>query len=88
MHQEVAVIHEDPVGRFVTFGGDRFVAEFGELFADSVADGVVLAGVGAGTNEEIIRKARYAFEVEDFDVEGFLGFGRAVGGNDFRGKVW
>jgi hypothetical protein len=78
--QQVAVIGQHPFGLVVTLDADGQLAGLLlQLEADFVADGLNLARVGAGRDDEEIGERGDAGEVQNQDVGGFLGFGGADG---------
>ena len=48
-----------------------------------VTDGLILADVGAGTDDEVIGEAGNLAKIEDDDVECFFGLGRTNGFSQF-----
>jgi hypothetical protein len=77
----VAVIGKNPLGGFVAFEAvGEFAVPVFELEADFIGDGLDLAGVGAGADDEIIGEGGDTGEVEDEDVGGLLFTGGADGG--------
>ena len=89
--QKIAVIHEDPLSRMVAFDADGPFTLFLQLFFDLVRDGLSLAGIGNGADDEEIGKRSDWPEIEDQQVCSFFGFRsfrghapveiRALGGN-------
>ena len=57
MENEVAVVHEDPLGAVVTFNTQwQFTGSFHPQM-NLVTYGLILADVGAGTDNEVIGEA-------------------------------
>lgn len=80
VHQEVAVIAEDPFGVVVAFHAVReFSCLLLHLQGDFVPDGLDLGLVLARADEEEIGEGGDFPEVEDLDVPGLLGLGGAEG---------
>jgi hypothetical protein len=73
MNNEVAVVHQDPLGVLVSLDTDRQVAALLEPEMDLIGNGLVLPGVGAGTNYEMIGEAGDFTQVENDDVLCFFG---------------
>lgn len=86
MDHEITIVHEDPACGFVSFGADRLISDFRQLFAYLVADGVVLSWVRTRTNEEVVRKAGHFFNVKNLDINGFFGLGGPESSQDLGGK--
>jgi hypothetical protein len=83
--EEVAIVGEDPLGLFVAFDADgQFAGVLLELEADFIGDGLDLAGIGAGADDEEIGERCDAGEIEDQDFGGLFRFGRADGGEPGR----
>lgn len=78
MNQQIAVIGQDPLTLVISFKTDR---EFSRILfqaeADFVGNGLNLPLIRAGTDDKDISKGSYASQVENLDVDGFFGFGRA-----------
>ena len=72
MHQEIAVIGENPLGAFVTFKAGRKVADGFELQVDLIANGLHLAIVVAGADNEMICERGNAGEIKNDDVFGLF----------------
>ena len=88
MDQQVAVIGQHPLGLVVTLDADgQFAGLLLQLEADFIADGLNLARVGAGRDDEEIGKRSDAAEVQNLDVSGFLGFGGADGNEPCGGGL-
>lgn len=80
MHDEIAIIHEDPFGGLIAFHVGRQLSDLFQTFADLVRDGVPLARVRNRADDEVIGKRRYFAKVEDRKIGGFLGFNCPGGG--------
>ena len=87
MDNEVAVIDQDPLGVVITFQADGPFAPLFEILADSIADSLYLALVGAAAEDKVIRKRGYFAKVEDADIGGLLGFSGAYGSEPEWGFV-
>ena len=74
---KVAIIHQHPFGILMTFDVRRTFAGIGEALADLVADGLDLARIAAGADDEVVGKRGNLAQVENGDVGGFFGFGGA-----------
>ena len=84
--QVVAVIGQYPVRVLVTFDTDRVFAAMGEVNADFFTDGLDLARIRPGADDEEIRERCDFAQVQDFDIEGFFGFS-GTGGSEPRWGV-
>ena len=77
----VAVIGQNPLGGLVAFEAVGEIAVLVlELKADFVGNGLHLAGIGAGADDEVIGEGSDAGEVENDDVSGLFVAGGADGG--------
>jgi len=77
----IAIIGQNPFAGFVAFEAVGEVAVFVlDLEADFIGDGLHLAGVGAGADDEMVGERGYAGEVENDDVGGLFFTGGADGG--------
>lgn len=65
MDDEIAVIHENPLGGIIAFDARRQLAGRLQLFSDLVCDGVGLAGVGNRADDEEIGEGGDLAKVED-----------------------
>lgn len=72
MHDDVAGIDQYPFGGFHAFGGNIFVAAFFERGDEVVGKCGNVTGGGAAGNHHGIRKIRFSFEIDGFDVFGFV----------------
>lgn len=80
MNQQVAVIGEHPLGLVVTLDAVGQLSELMfELQPDFIANGLDLALIGAGADDEIVGEGGDTGEIENLYVGGFLGFGGADG---------
>ena len=87
MDQQVAVIGQDPLRLLVAFDADRQFARLAfQLQMDLVADGLNLALVAAGADDEVVGEGGDAGEVQHANVGGFLRFGGAHGQQPGRGR--
>ena len=82
--QVVAKVHEDPFGVGEPLDTNRILAAPLQLRADLFADGLNLARVGAGADDEEIGKRGDFAKVEDAYVGGLLRIGGADGGEPGR----
>jgi hypothetical protein len=73
VHDEVAIVLENPFGILVALDADRHLAAIFQFEVDLVADGLVLAAAGACTNQKEIGEGGDLSKIEDDDVVGFLG---------------
>ena len=74
MHDVIAVVHEDPVGVIVAFDAQRHFTSLFQLDSDLVADGLALAWVRSGADDEVVGEGGEFPKVEDPDIGRFLGF--------------
>lgn len=74
MDQEIAVIHQYPFGRVVSFNADGQLANFLETLLNVIADGVALTRVRNRADHEIIRKGSDLAKVENNQIKGFPRF--------------
>jgi len=80
VNQQIAVIGQHPLRLAVALDAEGQLAGLLlQLQADFVADGLDLARVGAGRDDEEIGKCSDASKVQNLGVGGFLGFGGADG---------
>jgi hypothetical protein len=77
MHQEVAEVHQNPLGGFVAFHAVRHVASGLQSCPYLIRDRLALLGVIARANDEIIRKGGDTVQVENLDVDGLFRIGRS-----------
>lgn len=75
MDQEVAVIHQNPIGLFVAFRADREFAECFKLAVNFVAYGLTLPGIACGTDDKEVSEGGDLSQVENAEVSSFFGFG-------------
>jgi hypothetical protein len=61
MHQEVAVVHQDPLSCAVPFDADRPLADFLETLFDLVANCMPLSGISYRTQDKVVRERRNLF---------------------------
>lgn len=87
MHQEVAVIAQDPLALIVTFDAGRFFAALLQLQVDFVGNGLVLARTRPGADHKVIRETGHAGEIQNNDVRGFF-LARRPNGNAPPGFGW
>ena len=95
---QVAIILKNPLPVVIPFQADGEFASVLHLGIDLVANGLILAGVRAGTNQEIIGETGNFSKIENYQVQGFLGLSRVgcrypgwlycVGAFRFQGRVW
>ncbi len=85
MHDEIAVIGQDPLGILIAFDAERQFPEFGKFLAHRVRDGLDLPLVGSGADDEVIGEGSYFLEIQDADIGSFLGFSGAHGAQPERG---
>jgi hypothetical protein len=69
---QVAIVLKDPLPVVVAFEADREFAAFLHLGVDLIANGLILAGVGAGTDQKIISETGDFSQVENYQIQGFL----------------
>lgn len=74
MHQEIAVVHQNPLGIAVAFDAGWALALFLELFANFIGDRLRLPRVSSGADEEKIGEGGLFAQIKDHDVAGLLGF--------------
>lgn len=74
MDHEVAVVDQNPLGVFVTLQAGGVFAVALELLGDFVADGLDLARVGAGGDEEIVGEGGCLADVQNGNVTCLLRF--------------
>lgn len=65
---QVAIVLKDPFAVIVPFQADREFAPTLHLEIDFIADGLILARVGTGTDEEVIGKAGNLSQIEDYQI--------------------
>ena len=85
MHDEVAVIGQDPLGILVAFDAERESSEFGKFLAHRVRDGLDLPLIGTGADEEVIGEGSYILKIQDADIGSLLGFSGAHSAQPERG---
>ncbi len=68
VHDEIAVVLQDPLGVLVAFDADGHLALSLHLEIDFVTYGLVLACVGAGADQEVIGKGGNFPKIEDSNV--------------------
>ena len=74
MHQEVAVIHQYPFRRIISFNADRQLPDLLQALLNLIANRVPLPRVRNGADDEVIRERGNLAEIENTQVKGFLGF--------------
>ena len=74
MHQEISVVHEDPLAGIVAFDAHGKFTCFLQRLFDFVGNGVRLARVGNRANDKEIRERRDFTKIENFDFGGLLRF--------------
>ena len=79
MDQVISVIGQHPFRVLKTLHAHRVLAAFLQLQADLFADGLNLLGIGPATDYEEIRERRNAPQIQNPDIDCFLGFGGADG---------
>lgn len=75
MHEEIAVIHQNPFGCIVPFDADRNFAGLLQLLFDFVADGMPLARIGRRADDKEIGERGNFANVENPQIGGFFRFG-------------
>ena len=70
---QIAIIQQNPLAIIVSFQAHGQLPAILDLKVNFIADGLILAGTGAGADQEVIGKARDLSKIEDHQVEGFLG---------------
>ncbi len=65
MHQKVAVVHQDPLRRLVSFNADRQLANLLKAFLNLIADGMPLPRVRNGADYEVIREGCNLAKIEN-----------------------
>jgi hypothetical protein len=80
MNQVIAVIRQDPFGVCEAFHANRIFAALIELKADLFHDGLHLLGIASAADHEKIREGGDFAQVQNANVEGFLGFGGSNSG--------
>jgi hypothetical protein len=73
VHDEIAIVLENPLGVLVAFDADRHLAAVFQFEVDLVTDGLVLAAAGACANQKEIGERGDLSEIENDDVVGLLG---------------
>src|SRR5665213_1988432 len=84
MHQEVAVVDQDPFGVGVAFEARGVFTQFPKLLLNLVRDSLNLARISAGTYQKIVGKGGSLAHVEYHNVARLLGFGGMHGGKPKR----
>lgn len=74
MDQEIAIVHQYPFRCVVSLNTDRQLADFLEAFLNLIGDGVALARIRNGTDNEVIRKRSDLAKIEHNQIKGFLRF--------------
>jgi hypothetical protein len=77
--QEVAVIHQDPLGILISLDADRPLALFFQFLADRIANSLDLARVGSVADDEVVGEGCYSAQIENSNVLCFSRFGGADG---------
>jgi hypothetical protein len=89
MNQEIAVIGEDPLRLVVALHADRqFTGLMFQLKVHFVADGLHLPGIGGSADDKVIGEGGDSGEIQDDNVGGLFGFGRAYGNQPIRGRCF
>ncbi len=76
MDDEIAVINQYPLACLVAFGAHRKFTELFQLPTHFIRDGLALAQVCRGTDDEVIREGCDFPKVQDLDADGLLRFSR------------
>jgi hypothetical protein len=79
VHEEIAVIAQDPLTLFVPLNAYGSVARLLQLYADFIGDGLILARTRARADDKIIRETGDAGKIQNGDVRGFFPLGGANG---------
>ncbi len=79
MHQEIAVVAQDPFALFVAFDAQRQLAVLLQPQSDFIGDGLRLADVRACADYEMIGETCDSGEVKNADVGGLFGLGSLYG---------
>ena len=75
VNQIIAIIGQDPFGVCEAFHADRILAALIELQSNLFHDGLELLGIASATDHEKIREGSHLAQVQNANVEGFLGLG-------------
>jgi hypothetical protein len=81
---KVAVILKDPFPVVITFDADGKFAAIFQLVVNLVADGLILAGVRSGANQEKIGETGDLAQVERDQILRLLGLGSTCGCDPIR----
>jgi hypothetical protein len=79
VHQEIAVVAEDPLALLITLNAGRQLPVFLELYPDLVGNRLNLARVRARADDEVIGERGDPGEVQNSDIGGLLFLSRANG---------
>ncbi len=71
MNDEVAVVHQYPLGIRVSFDTERPRALRPKVFFDGARDGLRLLRIGARTQDELVGQRTNGLDIENEDVFGF-----------------
>lgn len=71
MNDEVAVVHQDPLGIRVSFDTERSRALRPKVFFDGARYGLHLFRIGARTQDELVGERTNGLDIENEDVFGF-----------------
>jgi hypothetical protein len=77
VHQEIAVVRQNPLRLSISFHAERKLARVFQPQSHLVGDGLDVARVGARADHEVIGECGDAGQVQNADVGGLLGFGGA-----------
>ena len=76
MHDEVPIVHQNPLRRIVPFDAHRQLADPFQFLADLVGNSVRLPGIRDGADDEEIRERSNFPQIENAKVGGLFRFRR------------
>lgn len=79
MHQEISVVHQDPLARLITLDTNRPLALILESDLDLIADRLALANIRNRADDKVISKRGYALQVQYTNVECLFCFSSPYG---------
>ena len=92
VHQEIAVIRQNPLRLRVPFEADRMLVQFLQPGPDLVGYRLYLLRVRASADNEIVGERGNSGKIQDFNVGSFLGFRgsycRQPGGSGFVARIF
>lgn len=84
MHNKISIVDQNPIGVVIAFHVHGLFALARKFFADAIADGLNLARIGAGGNDEVVGERGDFSKVQNADFDGLLGFGSVHGSKPER----